>query len=187
MVSFSLLCCVVNTPSLTIDTSLSLSAFNVDDQGGNTAFSNDGCNGIFIQRQGKRCHLLTRDSRPSTFPPSTNTSPSVPTNTSPSVPTDDEKKGQGYFNYNPYDAKYGPNNWGNVKRNPEHLRFIELGETHDRDLGNRCGLGSKQSPIDLCENKVNAQCDEHHQTRTHVSLEGVSLTLDVRSFSQFHK
>ena len=77
--------------------------------------------------------------------------------------------GEGYFNYDPY-SEYGPdNNWGRIRNNAEHLRYKELSGTQQRDLTNKCNRNNFQSPIDLCEDKINAECHEHHQTRTHVS------------------
>ena len=80
--------------------------------------------------------------------------------------------GVGYFNYNMNDNKYGPRRgWGNVRLNPEHLRYQELLGTLKRSLVNKCEWNNiNQSPIDLCENKINNDCDEYHQTRTHVSF-----------------
>ena len=144
---------------------------NVDDLGGNIAFKNYGCNGIFIQREGRKCVFFDSSggALPSTSPPT------IPLPQATNVFDDmtAPRGGQGYFNYDLSDALFGPNQWKNVKNNPEHLRFIELKDTHKRNLENNCHHDSKQSPIDLCENKINAQCDEHHQTRTHVSLRDI--------------
>jgi len=72
----------------------------------------------------------------------------------------------GYFNYNLADSQYGPENWGDVRDNAEHLRYKEMQETLDRSLENKCDRDSNQSPIDLCDHKINSECHGHHQTRT---------------------
>ncbi len=79
--------------------------------------------------------------------------------------------GIGYFNYNNSDPIYGPSDgWGSVRDNPELLRYEELLPTLRRSLINKCNWNNvRQSPIDLCENKINNDCHEYHQTRSHVS------------------
>ncbi len=97
--------------------------------------------------------------------------PTLPaTSTAPTPITKTAARGesQGYFNYNINDNKYGPNGWGEVSDNPEFKRYEELIGTLKRSLVNKCAwLKVNQSPIDLCENKINNDCDEYHQTRTH--------------------
>jgi hypothetical protein len=60
-----------------------------------------------------------------------------------------------------YGPKFG--GWKNVTGNPEYLRWEALSDQHLRSLINKCDNGYGQSPIDLCENYLNAECMEHHQ------------------------
>ena len=92
---------------------------------------------------------------------------------------------QGYFNYDPHD-NYGPgipelvgvnqkltyknNGWGQIRETPEFFRWKELQPIHNKPLGNRCLSSGNQSPIDLCPDKVNFECPEHHQIRSFVSM-----------------
>jgi len=128
------------------------------------------CDGATIQRENRRCIVMNNPS--SNQPPQQiPTAPSPPTSKpvqSPIQPLNFNapRGGIGYFNYNSADSRYGPNSWGTVVNNPEHLRYIELEATHQRPLANRCTGNTRQSPIDLCEHKINSECNEHHQTRT---------------------
>lgn len=83
--------------------------------------------------------------------------------------------GLGYFNYNETDLVYGPNGgWGDVRYNVEYLRYEEMSQTLKRPLVNKCNWRNvNQSPIDLCEDKITNDCDEYHQTRSHVSSKTV--------------
>lgn len=92
--------------------------------------------------------------------------------------------GIGYFNYDIGDNKFGPiNGWGEVTGNPEQLRYQELLGTLKRSLVNKCNWKYiNQSPIDLCESKINKDCQEYHQTRTHVRM-FQCLVLLLRAFS----
>jgi len=137
------------------------------DNGGNVAEGNDACNGMYIDRGGKICIVFSQLSdlvtapHPSPLHPPT---PSLPM-TSMTAP----RGGIGYFNYDANDGVYGPSSgWGGVRDNAEHLRYKELSSTLKRSLVNKCDwVNVNQSPIDLCDNKINNDCGEHHQTRTH--------------------
>lgn len=117
----------------------------------------------------RKCIIFERSSN-DTLPVETDASNPVPPKT-PATNTA-QRGGIGYFNYNINDNNFGPNTgWGKVKENPEHLRYQELSSTLKRSLVNKCDWRNiNQSPIDLCENKINNDCDEYHQTRTHVSF-----------------
>ena len=125
----------------------------------NNVFRNNAgcrcCDGAYIQRERKRCLSLN------TIIPVTE-----PTG-SPVAPTKSDweyqapRGGIGYFNYNKRDTTYGPNNWGRVRENAEHLRYKELSETLQRSLVNKCDTDAKQSPIDLCDNLINSDCKEY--------------------------
>ena len=70
--------------------------------------------------------------------------------------------GEAYFNYDRDDLQYGPSSdgWSNVKGNAESRRYEELNGTLRRDFDNKCTLNMKQSPIDLCGDLINADCNE---------------------------
>ena len=70
--------------------------------------------------------------------------------------------GEAYFNYNKDDHMYGPmsGGWSNVNGNAEFLRWEELKGTLMRDIENKCAQDLKESPIDLCDNIINADCEE---------------------------
>jgi len=132
---------------------------DVIDLGGNILLNNDGCNGAFIEREGHRCLYLNGQVKPTPVTP-------PPTYSPIALPADigdhsAPRGGTGYFNYNPVDNVYGPSFWGDVKDNPEHIRYQELMPTLQRSLRNKCEKSSsKQSPIDVCEDKINAECEE---------------------------
>lgn len=136
--------------------------------GGNLAYDNGVCNGIFIDRGGSRCVSFKNGTGSSTLIPSPK--PSQPPASFAS--TIAVRGGVGYFNYDINDEEYGPiNGWGKVENNAEFKRYQELERTLQRSLVNKCNWNTvNQSPIDLCENKINNDCKEYHQTRTHVSL-----------------
>jgi hypothetical protein len=132
---------------------------------------NSICNGYWIDGGGKRCIQFNSASSPISTPqlaPVEN--PSMPKPSTPTTPTEAPRGGVGYFNYDSSDLQYGPNGgWGDVRNNAEHLRFKELSGTLNRKLVNKCNRQDiNQSPIDICENKINNECREYHQTRTHV-------------------
>ena len=159
--------------------------------GGNQAVGSK-CNGIYnligrkcieFDENGPLSVAPTQFSLPVTYSPSHAPTPGD-SSSGDSSSGDYEVGGPGYFNYNPNDKDFGPGKlidednleyvdigWRNVRDNPEHLRWKELQPTHKRDLPNVCAKPDlkRQSPIDLCENVINAECKEHHQTRTHVS------------------
>ena len=157
---------------------------NFVDGGGNSAINNSDCNGIFVQN-GSRCIGFLASSRiispqAPTVAPQQNSlqgSYNIEDNNkgseeikSPLVPTETlaPREGVGYFNYNMNDNRYGPSGWGSVRNNPEYMRYLELSNTLKRSLRNKCNWRHiNQSPIDLCENKINKECEEYHQTRTH--------------------
>lgn len=144
-----------------------------NDLGQNVARDNAVCNGLWIDGRG-RCYAFQSSSNPS--PASEPVNIPTATTSSTTIITTAPRGGVGYFNYDIDDNKYGPNNdgWGNVRDNPEHLRYEELSSTLRRSLINKCNWKNiHQSPIDLCENKINNDCDEYHQTRTHVSTSSV--------------
>ena len=122
------------------------------------------CNGAFLQREGRSCLFINTDIGSVGTQPPTYSPVALPSlNTELKAP----RGGTGYFNYNLADSQYGPENWGDVRDNAEHLRYKEMQETlGDRSLDNKCDLDSNQSPIDLCDYKINSECHEHHQTRT---------------------
>jgi hypothetical protein len=142
---------------------------DVVDLGDNTFLRNKDCsccNGATIQRENRRCIVMNN---PASEQFSITQSPTSAPVELPILPPEFNapRGGIGYFNYNDADSRYGPNNWRDVVNNPEHLRYKELEGTHQRSLINRCNDNSRQSPIDLCEHKINSECQEHHQTRTH--------------------
>lgn len=138
--------------------------------GQNFAEGNDVCDGIFIDG-GSGCIRFqsTSDQATSSIEATTITIPS------PTPKTTAPRGGTGYFNYDFEDLEYGPNRgWGEVRQNPEQLRYQELIGTLKRSLINKCDWKNvNQSPIDLCENKINKDCYEYHQIRTHVRISGV--------------
>ena len=146
------------------------------DLGGNLATRNGDCDGIWIDWGGRRCLGFRRVSHQHpTFAPinSPAQDPSILTTISP-------RGGNGYFNYDSSDIQYGPNGWGNVKNNTEDRRFQELLKTLNKhSLVNKCEWKNiNQSPIDLCEDKINRKCSEYHQTRTHVSDDTCSYLIN---------
>lgn len=93
-----------------------------------------------------------------------------------------ERGGIGYFNYDNEDWEFGPKNWSKVRNNAEYLRHELLSKTLRRSLENKCGRENQQSPIDLCEDLVNNECYEHHQTRTRsgwIKLEDNEVTAEI--------
>lgn len=66
--------------------------------------------------------------------------------------------------------EYRGNSWSNRINGAEYSYW--RGFDINRTLQNRCQSDPwrKQSPIDLCEDYVNAECYEHHQIRNVVSL-----------------
>ena len=74
--------------------------------------------------------------------------------------TEGKRGGRGYFNYNPSDLQYGPEQWMEVENSIEG----EYWESFKDILGidddtNECDWDGRQSPIDLCPNKVNYACE----------------------------
>lgn len=131
------------------------SDFSLTDHGGNVAHENSGCNGVWIDRGLRSCIPFLYNSVTATNVTAVETAP---------------VGGIEYFNYNESDKMYGPTNWGRVRNNAEYLRYNELKGTLKRSLVNKCNRKSvSQSPIDLCDDKINNECYEHHQTRSHVS------------------
>ncbi len=65
---------------------------------------------------------------------------------------------------------FNSNGWSSVHNSYEYKYWKDF-EGMDRAMGNKCegGPTKKQSPIDLCETHVNAECFEHHQIRNRVS------------------
>jgi hypothetical protein len=60
---------------------------------------------------------------------------------------------------------------GEVQNNTEFKHYQDYQGTLKCSLVNKCNWNTvNQSPIDLCENKVNNDYGEYHQTRTHVNL-----------------
>lgn len=159
---------------------------NFVDGGGNEAYNNDKCNGVFVEN-GQQCIEFVGTSTSTSIgtnpaPTSQPSLPNFPKETGGNESDNSEVKdfepvstvtvaprgGVGYFNYNTNDKRYGPKRWGNVKNNPEYKRYLELSNTLRRNLRNKCNWSNiNQSPIDLCENKINKECEEFHQTRTH--------------------
>jgi len=123
------------------------------------------CAGAAIQRENRRCILMNNPASDQLANTQSPTASPIE-NRVPVSTFNAPRGGIGYFNYNPADSRYGPNNWRDVTNNPEFLRYKELEGTHQRSLVNRCNDQSRQSPIDLCEHKINSVCEEHHQTRT---------------------
>ena len=70
------------------------------------------------------------------------------------------------MNYTHYEG----NAWAKVNESPE-FKYWDRFDGLDRNLRNKCDSkpNRKQSPIDLCEDIVNAKCFEHHQIRSRVS------------------
>lgn len=135
----------------------------VFDLGQNTAIDNSVCNGILIQREKNACLPFKSDSKQTE-------APSLLPSDNPIISVNLNKKREtvGYFNYDPNDEAYGPLHWGSVQNNSEYRRYVELSDTLQRSLVNKCERKDVlQSPIDICEDKINAECFEHHQTRTH--------------------
>lgn len=135
----------------------------VFDLGQNTAFDNSVCDGIVIQREKHVCLPFELDKRQTEAPIS------IPSGSPTSSANLNRGRGKaGYFNYDPNDEVYGPLHWGSIQDNSEYLRYVELSDTLQRSLVNKCERKDiLQSPIDICEDKINAECFEHHQTRTH--------------------
>ena len=86
----------------------------------------------------------------------------------------DKIGGQGYFNYDPNDDEFGPgqpeiidgtlryknNRWPNVSESPEELSWKRFRDILSDDYDeNECWWDGRQSPIDLCPNKVNVKCE----------------------------
>jgi hypothetical protein len=86
--------------------------------------------------------------------------------------------GLGYFNYNPHDLRYGPGNpivdkldkliypksqWPFVSQSVEEMywrnKYGDLLGENDDDLRNECWWNGRQSPIDLCDEKVTKKCE----------------------------
>ena len=133
------------------------------DLGGNLAESNYDCNGLWIERGGSKCVVFQLILRPSHLPSSMPSTPKITT----SAP----RGGVGYYNYDINDDEYGPKSggWGDVKDSYEFQRYKELSGTLKRSFINKCDWKHvNQSPIDLCEDKINSDCQEYHQTRTRV-------------------
>lgn len=163
----------------------------VIDLGGNMATDNDICNGILIQREKNLCKPFVRNQSDLVTPslsPSISNHLTNQTNDELFAPTVNpsyhpiSNSQEGYFNYDPMDDVYGPSNWGEVRNNPEFLRYEELSDTLMRSLANKCDREDiLQSPIDICEHKINAECYEHHQTRTHEGnmMFGDSITAQI--------
>jgi len=142
---------------------------NFTDLGGNIASLNNGCNGIFITDQTNRCRTFSSvnaqvTSGPSS-PPISFARTSFPTTALLPSNGTTPRGGPGYFNYNPSDSQYGPmfGGWKSVTGNAQYLRWKALSDQHQRSLANKCDNSIGQSPIDLCENYLNADCMEHHQ------------------------
>ena len=142
------------------------------DLGQNKAIENSVCNGILIQRENFACVPFQLASK-QTIVPSVSKQTTVPSLIPSNSPTVSRniiaiRGGIGYFNYDPTDEVFGPYHWGSVQNNSEYYRYLELSETLQRSLANKCEREDVlQSPIDICEDKINAECFEHHQTRTH--------------------
>ena len=68
--------------------------------------------------------------------------------------------GRGYFNYNPHDLQFGPDQWMKVENGQEgeHWKKFDdiLGDNSDE---NECDWDGRQSPIDVCPDKVNYGCE----------------------------
>ncbi len=156
----------LNCNNFRIDSEHWISDFSFKDLGENKAEGNNDCNGVWVDRGLRSCESF-RDSR-NTVPPTASPIDNSPVYSATTAPIG----GVGYFNYNMTDSTYGPSAWGNVRENAEYLRYNELAGTLKRSLVNKCDWKNvNQSPIDLCENKINNSCDEYHQTRSHVSWE----------------
>lgn len=142
---------------------------NFTDIGGNVASMNNGCNGIFIADQSARCKKFSSESvqvtSGPTSPPMSSARTSFPTAALSRSNGTTPRGGTGYFNYDPIDSQYGPmfGGWKTVTGNAEYLRWKALSDQHQRSLANKCDSSFGQSPIDLCENYLNADCMEHHQ------------------------
>ena len=141
------------------------------DLGGNVAKGNTFCNGIWIDRGGSRCiAFFDRIATASTTSAPSGTPTSTYTIIHPHVQEQSPRGGVGYYNYDINDNLFGPHNWGEVEESFEYKRLKELSGTLNRSLLNKCDWNNiNQSPIDLCEDKINNDCREFHQTRTHVS------------------
>ena len=143
---------------------------NFTDLGGNSASLNNGCNGIYIadgtpaQCRTFRSVKVQVTSTPSS-PPIYSATTSFPTAALPLSDDTTPRGGLGYFNYDPSDSAYGPvnNGWKTVTGNAEYKRWLALSDQHERSLSNKCDSSFGQSPIDLCDNYLNADCIEHHQ------------------------
>lgn len=62
------------------------------------------------------------------------------------------------------------------------MRHQLLSETLRRSLENKCARENQQSPIDLCEDLINNECHEHHQTRTRsgwIKLDDSEVTAQI--------
>jgi len=142
---------------------------NFTDLGGNTASLNNGCNGIFVAEPPNGCRTFrsinVQATSGPTSPPISSVKTSFPTSSIPAIDGVTPIGGIGYFNYNPNDSQYGPllSGWKNVNGNAQFIRWKALSDQHQRSLVNKCDGGVGQSPIDLCENYLNANCMEHHQ------------------------
>ena len=77
------------------------------------------CNGAFLQREGRSCLFINTDHGSVSTQPPTYSPVALPSlNTELRAP----RGGTGYFNYNLADSQYGPEKWGDVRDNAEHLR-----------------------------------------------------------------
>lgn len=127
------------------------------DEGGNEATKNNICNGLYNALYPQWC-LYFKDTPPSTVPA---LAPSTP---SPTAGT--PRGGVGYFNYDPSDNDYGPENWGDVQKTDEYNRWLELDKYHHHNLNNRCSTSTRQGPIDVCDSHAfTGTCNEFHQIR----------------------
>ena len=123
---------------------------------------NSQCDGLWIDRGGKKCVGFRLKSNPS----SPTQTPTLPRPPKPTFSMTAPRGGSGYFNYDPHDTEYGPyGGWGGVRGNPEQKRYQELSGTLKRSLINKCDWNVNQSPIDLCGDKINEECGEFHQVR----------------------
>lgn len=131
---------------------------------------------------------------PTTLAPTTSVPTAVPTMTTPlpvlmfppnPVPSNPYA---GYFNYDPTDSDYGPDEWGDVDTSNSYLKEFSnngfgtwRGHLGERDpTKNRCDPRSRdfQSPIDLYQTvgEAEAVCDAPHQIRSRPANYGVSST-----------
>lgn len=84
-------------------------------------------------------------------------------------PDVDDVKPLGYFNYDINDPLYGPNVWATIPANEtsEYAYWIGYQDYIRPELdNNRCdSMSHKQSPIDINQDVIKAQCKEYHQIR----------------------